>query len=75
MRLPKLPLQDLSNVIENGVKLNRTCDECSGKTKIHAQKASRAKAHAKRVEKDTEYSAAITVYTWRRARHVLCRRS
>ena len=35
MRLPKLPLQDISNIIENGVKLNRTCDACSNKTKIY----------------------------------------
>ena len=75
MRLSKLPLQDISNIIENGVKLNGTCDACSNTTKIYGQKVSRAKAHAKRVAKDTEYTAAITTYTWRRARYVIRRRS
>ena len=75
MRLPKLPLQDISNIIENRVKLNRTCDACSDNTKIYGQKVSCAKAHATPIVKDIEYTAAITMYTWRRARYVIRRRS
>ena len=55
MRLQKLPLQDISNIIENGVKLNRTCDACSDNTKIYGQKVWRAKAHATHIVKDIEY--------------------
>src|SRR6266496_1501320 len=71
MHLPKLPLQDISNIIENGVKLSRTCDACSDNTKIYGQKVSCAKAHATPIAKDIEYTAAITMYTWRRARYVI----
>ena len=62
MRLSKLSLQDLLNVIENKIKLNKTCDECNNKLKIHVQKVSCVKAYIKHVKKNIEYSTAIIIY-------------
>ena len=60
--LSKLSLQDILNIIENGVKFNDICDACSNIIKIYEQKVSCAKVTVKRVAKNIKYITIIISY-------------